>query len=219
MNNHVFKQIAIWGGVLAATLIGVIVIINASNSLPGSNSTQATTRTPPPITNSDLTQGLKSSKATLIEYADFQCPACGAYYPLVKQLLSDYKGKIFYVYRYFPLKQIHQNAMLAAQASYAANLQGQFWPMYNLLYQNQNKWANLSNPMDTFVSYAKSLNLNTSKFTKDTQAQGTIDFINNEENAGIQIGINHTPTFFLNGKEVAPQSYEQFKQLINQALK
>lgn len=210
------KKLGIWLGaivIVAVSVWGLIALVNT----PSAPTTP--TMTAPAVNSTDMTRGPKNAKVTLIEYADFQCPACGAYHPLIDQLMKDFNGKVLFVYRFFPLTTIHKNAMNSAKAGYAAQLQGKFWQMDDLLFNNQSTWAEMDDPTSVFVGYAKQLGMDTAKFTVDMQAQSTKDFITKEQDAGIQIGIDATPTFFINGKSIQnPQSYDAFKQHIQDAL-
>ncbi len=213
--KQLFQKIGLWAGVAVILILVVYGLIQIANSPQESS----TTSNVPPITKNDITTGNPKAKVTLIEYADFQCPACAAYHPFVNQLLVDFSGKIYFAYRFFPLIQIHQNAMLAAQAAYAAGRQGKFWDIGNMLFDNQTSWADSSDARNTFISYAKKLNLNIDKFQKDMDASQTKNFINNELSSGTQIGINSTPTFFINGQKIQnPANYNDFKTLIQNAL-
>ena len=156
---------------------------------------------------------------TLVEYADFQCPACAAYHPVVNQLLDAYKNKIFYVYRIFPLEQAHPNALVSAQAAYAAYQQGAFFSYGDLLFTKQTDWADLADPRNTFISYAQTLKLNVSKFTADMNSSDTQKYVKDSENEALNEGINQTPSFFINGKLIQnPTNLDDFKKLINAAL-
>lgn len=202
---------------------GVVLVIAAFwaivNFTGSSNPSQQLITDMPAVNSKDLQTGDLKSKVTLTEYADFQCPGCGAYHPLVKQLLQDFKGKIHFVYRTFPLTQVHQNAMASSLAAVAANDQGKFWEMHDLLFQHQNEWNTLQNPQSVFDGYAQQLGMNIDQFHKDIADAKTKKFIMDEENAGLAIGVNSTPTFFLNGKQiVSPQSYDAFKQVIQDAF-
>lgn len=214
--NKGIKKIGMWTGgiiVLVLSVGGLIALVNAPQP-----TTQITSI--PAVSSSDITMGPKNAKATLVEYADFQCPACGAYYPLVKQLGTDFNGKVLFVYRFFPLTTIHKNAMKSAEAAYAAQQQGKFWEMHDLLFGNQKDWVESDNAEDTFTKYAQTLKLDMTKYALDVSSDKTIQFINNQSDAGTTAGINSTPTFFINGKQIQnPQSYEAFKQLIQDALK
>ena len=156
---------------------------------------------------------------TLIEYADFQCPACAAYHPIVDQLLSNYGNKFFYVYRMFPLTNAHPNAIISAQAAYAAYKQGAFFKYDDMLFNKQTEWADLQDPKTTFVGYATLLKLDTNKFNSDMLSGATQKYVQDSENEALSEGINQTPSFFINGNLIQnPASYDDFKKLIDAAL-
>lgn len=214
--NKGMKKLAMWiGGIIILVLSagGLIALVNAPQ--PTSSITNIAA-----VTSSDITQGPKNAKVTLLEYADFQCPACGAYHPLVKQLTKDFNGKVLFVYRFYPLINLHKNAMVSAQAAFAAYEQGKFWEMHDMLFEHQKDWAESDNATDTFTKYAQNLHLDMTKYGLDVQSDKTKQFINNESDAGTNSGINSTPTFFINGHQIQnPQSYQAFKQLIQDSLK
>ena len=167
----------------------------------------------------DHVEGNASSSVVVIEYADFQCPACRAYYPIVKQMVTQYGGKVAFVYRYFPLSSIHPNAQFAAQAAEAAGMQGKFWEMHNLLYEKQDEWAEQADPMKFFDSYAQLIGINVSQFDSDFKSSADKNIVNGYKNYGIKIGLNATPTFYIAGKRIDnPQSAEAFSLLIQNAL-
>ena len=89
------------------------------------------------ITEKDWVKGSADAPVTLVEYTDFQCPACGAYYPLIKQLTEEFGDKVRVVIRHYPLIEIHKNALSGARAAEAAGRQGKFWEMYDILFSNQ----------------------------------------------------------------------------------
>lgn len=214
--NKMLTKIGWIGGGVVLVIAAFWAIVNFTGS---SSPSQQLITDMPAVNSKDLQTGDLKSKVTLTEYADFQCPGCGAYHPLVKQLLQDFKGKIHFVYRTFPLTQVHQNAMASALAAVAANNQGKFWEMHDLLFQHQNDWNTLQNPQSVFDGYAQQLGMNIDQFHKDIADAKTKKFIMDEENAGLTIGVNSTPTFFLNGKQiVSPQSYDAFKQVIQDAF-
>lgn len=214
--NKSMKKILIWVAVIIA-LVGGFWLINAATTYSPTSSSQANTALPP-VSANDLAAGNKNAKVVLIEYADFQCPGCGAAYPVVKQIQKDFDGKILFVYRTFPLTQIHKNAMASSKIAVAANNQGKFWEMHDLLFANQTKWAELDDPTSVFMSYAKSLNLDIDKLNKDIADAKTQAFIDNTENAGTTAGVQGTPTFFLNKKQVNYTGYDGLKTLIEQEL-
>lgn len=177
--------------------------------------------TPAPVTSADHITGPANAPVTLIEYGDFECPACGAYSSIIERLMVDASTTLRIVFRHFPLPQ-HLNAMIAAQASEAASDQGKFWDMYRLLYANQDSWANLSDPdaRAAFAGYASELGLNAEQFRTDIDASSTKAVVTSEQAEGQSIALNYTPTFFVNGKAIEnPQSYEAFKAVIDAAAK
>ncbi len=214
--NRRLKSFGIWATAALVLIVAVYGLIQIANS-PQVTSTSSGKL--PQVTKEDPTTGNPNAKVTLVEYADFQCPACAAYHPLVKQLLADYKNKIYFVYRYFPLTQVHQNAMISAQAAFAAGLANKFWEMHDMLFETQNSWANSQKARETFIDYAKKLNLDIDKFTKDIDSTEAKNFITDTSNKGTAIGINSTPTFFINGSKIQnPQTYNDFKSLIENEI-
>jgi len=147
-------------------------------------------------------QGPADAKVVLTEFGDYQCPVCGAYFPLLKdQILPQYAGKIRFVFKNFPLSQ-HQNAQNAAEAAEAAGAQGMYWQMHDLLYENQNDWATLSDPVPTFGKYASQLGLDADRLMSEVRAKKYASIITTDENFGVKLQVQGTPTFFVNGKVV-----------------
>ncbi|MCL5004821.1 MAG: DsbA family protein [Patescibacteria group bacterium] len=167
-----------------------------------------------PVSDNDWYLGSKNAKVTLVEYSDFECPACKAYAPIITLLNKDFPNDLKIVYRHFPLPQ-HKNARVAAQAAEAAGKQGKFWEMENLIFEKQNEWADNSNAEENFVSYATSLGLNIEKFKSDFNSDLTKTKIESDYASGEESKLTYTPTFFLNSKKISnPQNYEEFKSLI-----
>ncbi|HUS25930.1 MAG TPA: thioredoxin domain-containing protein [Nevskiaceae bacterium] len=150
-------------------------------------------------------RGEGKKNVTLVEYGDFQCPVCSAYYPVVEQVFEKYKSDITFQFRNLPLTQVHQNAFAASRAAEAASAQGKFWEMYNLLYQNQSAWSKLGNAaaQATFEQMATQLGLNMSQFKKDFASSKVNSAINADIAAFNKTGRQMaTPTFFLDGKAI-----------------
>lgn len=171
------------------------------------------------VSASDHTKGNPAATVTLVEYSDFQCPACGSYYPMIKQLVAELGEQINFAYRHFPLPQ-HDNAVPAAAAAEAAGRQGKFWEMHDQLFENQNAWAEKSESMATslFESYATTIGLDIEQYRADVTLAEIEDKIEGDRQSGIRSGVNSTPTFFLNGQKIqSPRSYEEFKNLITTA--
>lgn len=206
------KRIIFWLGFVVVLALIVWGLIAAMNKGSATNLTA-----PAPVTSADHVLGSATVPVTLLEYSDFQCPACESYYPLVTRLYNESSSTMRLVYRHFPLSQ-HPNAVPAAMASEAAGVQGKFWEMYDQLFTNHADWTELADPTPVFVGYAAKLGLNTAEFKADLSSSTLADIINGDQNEGIHIGIDHTPTFFINGKVIDnPQGYEQFKALIDAA--
>lgn len=204
-----------WVGGLVVAALAVWFIFAVVNT--PAQTTTALTAPAPKAT--DMTFGNPKAKVVLTEYADFQCPGCGAYYPILKQLTQEYKDKILFVYRFFPLEQIHKNALTASEAGYAASLQGKFWPMHDLLFAHQTDWAELADPTQNFVDYAGQAGLNVDQFKKDYTSGKVTKYIKSQEQSALDLGLPGTPSMFINGKQIQnPQSLDDFKKLIDQAL-
>lgn len=164
-------------------------------------------------------KGSESAKAILVEYSDFQCPACRLYEPMLKQLEQDFGNELKIIYRHFPLAQIHKNALGAALASEAAGLQGKFWEMHDLLFANQDAWKDLTDAKRLFKSYAKTIGLDIPKFSADMESSAVLNSVKESYSSGVKLGLQGTPSFFLSGSKIDnPYNYDQFKNLIQQAV-
>lgn len=145
-------------------------------------------------------KGDKNAKVTLIEIADFQCPACVTAQPFIKDILAAHKDEVYYVYRNFPLSS-HKNSFNAAEAAEAAFEQGKYWEMFDLLYYKQNDWAETSSPVDEFTSLVKDLGLDENKFKKSLTEHKFKNIIEKDLQAATELDIRATPTFFINGEQ------------------
>ena len=200
--------------------IGLIIVILLGYWMYATPaSTESATSTNVEVSATDHVRGAKDGKVTLVEFGDFQCPACGIYEPIVRQVTADNKDTLKVVFRHFPLTQIHRNALLAAKATEAASLQGKFWEMHDTLYDKQEEWGEAISARDFFISYATTLKLDVNKFKIDIDNKAIEDKILAELKEGVNLGIQGTPTFFINGKKVEdnPQSLADFDKLIKAA--
>ena len=170
------------------------------------------------VSEGDWVKGEKSAQVVLVEYADFQCPACAAYGPLVDRLLGDFPGELLMIYRNFPLISIHKNAMASAQTAEAAGKQGKYWEMNKLLYERQEEWSEAGGAKEKFVEYAKELGLNQESFLADYDSQAVKDKISADILSGQKLRVSYTPSFFLNGRLISPKSYEQFQSLVEEEV-
>jgi len=156
--------------------------------------------------------GSATPKVTLVEFSDFECPACGAAYPVVKQVVEKYKDDLKFVYRHFPLNQ-HKNARRAAEAAEAAGAQGKFWEMHDLLFKNQ---TNLTS--DAINGFAIELKLDMDKFTKEVASGTYAQKVQKDISDGTAAGVNSTPTFFLDGKKLNLFSFADLDKEVQKAL-
>lgn len=171
------------------------------------------------VTESDWVKGGEDARVTLIEFGDFECPACGAFYPVGKQIEETFGDQIQMVYRHLPLTAIHPNAMPAAIASEAAGAQGAFWEMHDVLFERQAEWARQHDPRATFVQYAEALGLNVAVFEEDYDDEIGLEKIQNDIRNSRQLGVTGTPTFVLNGQVIrTPTSAQSFIDLIQSEL-
>ena len=197
--------------VVIGMIIGLAKLGAQNNTLKNVNA---------PVAADDHILGPSTAKAVIIEYGDFECPACGAYEPMVEALRAQNGDKIAIIFRHYPLPQ-HQFAQIASQAAEAANLQGKFWEMHNLLYSEQSSWstASSSNINNILKGYAAQLGLDTKKFMSDLTSSTVKDRIQRDVNSGNSFSIPGTPTFFLNGQELAlPITQAQFQAKIDALL-
>lgn len=155
----------------------------------------------------DHVAGSSDAKVRLIEYGDMQCPACGGAHPGIKQIVADYGDKIGFVFRNFPLTTIHPNALSAAAAVEAAGLQGKYWEMNNLLYENQSSWSNASSDERTgkFNEFANRLGLDLDKFKTDLSASNISKKIAYDQALGRKLNVTGTPGLYLNGEKLSEE--------------
>lgn len=205
--------------ILAVVVVALVGLFIATK--PKSSGNASFTGDASQVQSDDHTEGNKNAKVTLIEYGDFQCPACGAVFPIMKDLKQKYSKDVLFVFRNFPLISIHANAFAAARAAEAANLQGKYWEMHNQLYETQSVWGQLSsNQQATFEGYAKDLGLDVNKFKTDYESETVADRINRDISSASQFSVQGTPTFVLNGKKVDnPSDAAGYENLIKDAIK
>lgn len=169
--------------------------------------------------NSRRLNTVPNSDVTFVEFLDFECEACRAAFPMVEQLRTQYGDRVNFVIRYFPL-QSHYNAERAARAVEAAAQQGKFEPMYKKMYETQSQWGEQRTPADsTFRGFATELGLDMVAFDAAYDDPATLDRVNIDVADGKALGVQGTPTIFLNGEEVEFRSYEDLSAAVEQALK
>jgi protein-disulfide isomerase len=176
--------------------------------------------TPPPFDpNTDHYQGSPTAKNQFIEYGDMECPACAEYAPILNNVTSTFPSTVF-VFRYFPLVQIHPNTVEAALAVEAAGAQGEYWPMHNLMYADQSSWESLSDPLSAFDQYAQQVGVkDINQFNSDVTSRKYLPGIIQDNDEAIGLNLQGTPTFFFNGHQLQnadlPTMLAQAQQWIN----
>jgi len=206
------KQNRIWFWSISIIVITVlsIIIINAAN--PNTNGSTV-------VTDQEWSKGNPDALVTLIEYSDFQCPACASYYPMINKLADEMGDDVLVIYRNYPLSSIHPQAELAARAAEAAGQQNAFWAMHDKLFANQKAWSGQDNAKDLFISYANELGLDVEKFKSDIDNKAIKDAVKEDQRSGNQALVEGTPTLFLNGQKINnPRSYDKLRQAIRDEL-
>lgn len=168
----------------------------------------------------EWSKGNPQADVTLIEYSDFQCPACKTYYPLIRRLSEEKKDELRIVYRHLPLVSIHKNSIAASKAAEAAGRQGKFWEMHDALFDKQDDWSDDSKPEDKFESYASELGLDLEKFKSDFESSEVENDVNSDLRAANSLRLNSTPSFILNGRKIEnPRGYEDLKKIIEDEIR
>lgn len=216
--TELFKKIALWSGIVAVCVTGLAaLVIYADKSTP---STNVAVENPnlPKVSEKDIILGDKEAKLTITEYADFQCPACASYNQVTNRLLEEYKGKAKLVYRFFPLRSAHKNALISGQAGYAAYKLGKFSEMKDLLYDHQADWESLADPREVFEGYGLTIGLDVEEFRKEMNSDVAKNAVLDGEKEAIGLGLSSTPSFFVGNKQFQPEGYEGFKKVIDEEL-
>jgi protein-disulfide isomerase len=147
-----------------------------------------------PVTRTDHIFGSEAARVTLVEYGDFECPNCGQAYPAVKMLLKHFGHRARFVFRHFPLTEVHPHAELAAEAAEAAGAQHKFWPMHDLLFEQQRHLK-----LKDLRHCAEQLELDLERFDYELNDQVYRQRVNEHVQGGERSGVRSTPTFFVNG--------------------
>lgn len=224
------KNVKLALALVAAFVVAVSVALFATtgSDSPGPAATDRATAsggaaaaeggTPVVRPDSNVLSEAPDGKVTLVEFLDLECEACGAAFPLVEQLRETYAGQVTFVARYFPIPS-HTNAMNAAVAVQSAANQGQFEAMYKMMYETQTEWGeSQDSKAELFRTYAEDIGLDLAQYDEDVADPATQARVEQDFNDGVELGVEGTPTFFLNGEIIQPRSAQDFKRLIDDAL-
>lgn len=221
--------------VLAAALLTALYLKRSTTetalSIPAANGTPNTlsSNTSSPATAPDAVDagadpphaiGPADAPATLEEFGDFECPPCGMLHPILKTMEHDFGLRLRIIFREFPLVPNHQHALAAARAAEAAGLQGKFWEMHDLIYENQSAWHEAFDVRPIFEGYTTKIGLDLDRFRRDIDSEIVQQRIFLDGKRGHSLGVKGTPTVFLNGREVPFESLQadKLRALINTAL-
>lgn len=209
------RQIFRWLLVSTAIIVAVLAIIFVSKPANTTGTIDGL------VLDREWIKGNPEASIVIVEYSDFQCPACANYETVLKDVLSEFNNHVKFVYRHFPLRSIHANAQISAQAAEAAGAQGKFWEMHNKLFEEQGTWSAMSRPQveKTFIGYAEELGLNVDEFEVALNSSEVEKAVNEDYDSGMAANVNSTPSFFLNGEKINnPRSVEEFRTLIRETI-
>ena len=168
----------------------------------------------PPVSARDHVTGATSAPLTLVEFGDYQCPYCGAAYPVVKRLQSALGRRLRFAFRNFPLTQAHPYALIAAEAAEAAALQGKFWEMHDFIYEHQDDLE-----PDVLPVWVRRMELNLDEFGTAIRQGEITKRIKEDRRSGIESGVNGTPCFFINGTRYdGTADYEPMRVALEEQL-
>jgi len=210
--NRLLKRTVIWILFLAALGVGVFFLARVGGDGEAFGAIE-------PVNSSDWMGWNPDAGVTLVEYSDFQCPACSSYFSIIKGLEDEFSRDVRIVYRNFPLSQVHSNADVAAGAAEAAGNQGKFWEMHDMLFANQSQWAGSNDAENIFAGYASQLGLDVERFREDINSDEVKNRVSEDYQEGVSAGIDSTPTFYVNGKRIqSPSGSEEFREILNKAI-
>lgn len=163
--------------------------------------------------------GSANAPVHLEEFGDFECPPCGIFHPILEQMHEEFGDRLRITFREFPLAN-HQHAQAAASAAEAAGIQGKFWPMHDLIYERQNAWKGQFDVRPIFEGYAKEIGLDVERYKRDLGGSLVRQRIFQDARRGQSLGVQGTPTVFINGREVPFENLapDKLRQVIQKEL-
>lgn len=212
------KEAKILIGISALVIAGGVVLSIVANPKPKEPGA--------PVDQQSLTRetshlkGSKDAKVKVVEFADFQCPACAQAQGSMGKLWEDYKDNpnVAFIFRNFPLDQLHRNARVAAEFAEAAGEQGKFWELVPLVYATQNQWGTSTDPFPILASQAKTLGLDIDKIKASVDQRKFKDVIEEDRKDGEAAGVKGTPAIFINGVKSDSYQYDKLKEQIEAEL-
>jgi protein-disulfide isomerase len=189
----------IFGGIIALLFVGAFYIASTAGEANNEGIEEMT-----------HVKGNPDAEVVLVEYSDFQCPACQAIYPIVSELMAEFGDSIRFEYKHFPIERSHPYAVQAATAAEAAGQQGKFYEFHDLLFDNQQAWGQSPTPTAFFQQYAEELGLDVDTFKRHANASVLRDKVRGQQQEGLAAGVTGTPTVFLNGERMVYATYDEF---------
>jgi protein-disulfide isomerase len=167
-----------------------------------------------PVGSEDHIQGDEDALCTLVEYGDYECPHCRAAHPVIKRVERHFGKRLCFVFRNFPLTQIHANAQSAAETAEFAASEGKFWEMHDLLFENQDQLGD-----DLYAELATQLGLDAAKLQESLENGAYTGRVQSDFTGGVRSGVNGTPTFFVNGqRHNGPADFDHLVEAIEAAI-
>ncbi len=173
-----------------------------------------------PVADPPHALGPPDAPAQLEEFGDFECPPCGLVHPILQTMEKEFGARLRIIFREFPLTPTHQHALAAAHAAESAGMQGKFWQMHDLLYENQKAWHDAFDVRPIFEDYAKRIGLDVERYKQDLTSEVVERRIFLDMKRGHSLGVKGTPTIFLNGREVPFESFpaDKLREVIKAEL-
>ena len=210
------KNLPLLLGTLAVT---AALIFGVVSSFSNNGTQQEPAEQSELMTDSPHVKGAEDAVVTIVEFSDFQCPACRATNPLVEKVVNQYSEQVRLVFRHFPLSSIHPNALLAAQAAEVAAEEGKFWEYHDLLFKQQLTWSQLDKKevyLKQLASYAEELGIDKGSFLERIESDHIKSLVTEDLIAGGRLNINATPTLYVNGQPTpASQLMQMVESIIN----
>lgn len=205
-------------GLLLAAVLAVVVFMLITNNNSDTSEAAAPQEVEVILENSHRLSEAPNEKAVLVEFLDFECEACLAAYPIVEDIAAEYADELTIAARYFPLPG-HPNSETAAIAVEAAAQQGKFKEMHSLMYETQTEWSHTAEDRaPVFRTYAEQLGLDMDAYDAAVEDPATAARIAQDKSDGLALGVEGTPTFFLDGEKIEPAGEVELRQLIEAAI-
>ncbi len=167
-----------------------------------------------PVGSQDHIEGNAKAPCTLVEYGDYECPHCGAAYPLVKEIQKHFGKKLRFVFRNFPMTNLHANAQAAAEVAEFAGTKGRFWEMHDLIFENQNRLGE-----ELFTELAEKLKIDPAELQESLANETFTRRVRDDFSGGVRSGVNGTPTFFINDYRFdGPRDFDHIVKAIDDAI-